>query len=342
MKNKKDVFAPILERAASSTARIVLPEGTDERVIKAAEIASLQNLCRVILLGDKITLATRLSKKALKNITIIDPIMEGKKREMYANTLYELRKHKGMTVEKALEALKNNITFAMMMLKSDDADGIVAGAITETADVLRSAFQIIKTKPECSKVSSAMLMEMPANSVHGQNGLMVFADCAVNENPTDEELADIAILSANTAKTICNIDPVVALLNYTTKADEDTDNEVVQKIKRAYKIVRRKSPMLAIDGEMQVDAALSPEVCVRKCGKSIVAGKANVLIFPDIVSGNIGYKLVQRIAGVRAIGPILQGLNKPVNDLSRGTTAEEIVLNIAITVLQSKETVKGV
>ena len=341
MKKKQDVFAPILERAAGCNARIVLPEGFDERVIKAAEMASSQDLCNIIILGDRVTLATKFSKKALKNITIIDPISETKKREMYANSLYELRKHKGMTIEKALEALKNPITFAMMMLKSDDADGVVAGAVATTAEVLRNAFQIIKTKPGCSKVSSAFLMEMPNDSL-GENGLMVFGDCAVNENPNDEELADIAIETAVTAKTIANINPKVALLNYTTKADENSEVEVVQKIKRAFKIVRRKNPALAIDGEMQVDAALNPVVCNQKYGKSVIEGKANVLIFPDLVSGNIGYKLVQRIAGVRAIGPILQGLNKPVNDLSRGTTAEEIVLNIAITVLQSKNTVKGV
>lgn len=341
MKKTADVFAPIIERAKESNARIVLPEGFDNRIVKAAELASLQNLCKIIVLGDKVTLETQLNKKALKNITIIDPISETKKREMYANTLYELRKHKGMTVEKALEALKNPITFAMMMLKSDDADGVVAGAVATTAEVLRNAFQIIKTKPGCSKVSSSFIMEMPNDNL-GENGFMVFGDCAVNENPTDEELADIAIETAATAKSIANINPRVALLNYTTKADENSEVEVVQKIKRAFRIVRRKNPSLAIDGEMQVDAALNPAVCQQKYGKSVIEGKANVLIFPDLVSGNIGYKLVQRIAGVRAIGPILQGLNKPVNDLSRGTTAEEIVLNIAITVLQSKDTIKGV
>lgn len=341
MKNKPDVFAALKEKAVGSNARIVLPEGFDDRVVSAAEMASLQDLCKIIILGDKVTIATKLGKKALKNITIIDPISETKKREMYANSLYELRKHKGMTVEKALEALKNPITFAMMMLKSDDADGVVAGAVATTAEVLRNAFQIIKTKPECSKVSSAFLMEMPNDSL-GENGFMVFGDCAVNENPTDEELADIAIFSAKTAKAIAGINPKVALLNYTTKADENSEVEVVQKIKRAFKIARRKDPSLAIDGEMQVDAALNEAVCKQKYGKSVIEGKANVLIFPDLVSGNIGYKLVQRIAGVRAVGPILQGLNKPVNDLSRGTTAEEIVLNIAITVLQTKDTVKGV
>lgn len=342
MKKKTDVFSQIIERAAGSNARIVLPEGSDERIILAAEMAARKDLCELIVLGDKITLATKFSRKALKNITIIDPATESKKREMYANTLYELRKHKGMTPEQALEELKDNLVFAMLMLKSDDADGIVAGAITETADVLRPAFQIIKTKPDCSKVSSVMLMEMPQGSSLGEKGLMVFADPAVIENPTDEELADIAILSSETAKNICDISPNVAMLSYTSKSPEDNDSELVQKVKRAYKIVRRKQPYLRVDGEIQVDAALDEAVCKRKCPSCEVNGKANVLVFPDLQSGNIGYKLVQRIAGVRAVGPILQGLNKPVNDLSRGTNAEEIMLNIAITVLQSRTTVKGI
>lgn len=342
MKRKHDVFQQILERAKGSTARIVLPEGHDPRVVEAVEWAAVNNLCKLIVLGDKIWLANRFSKKALKNIDIIDPKSVAKRREMYAHSLYELRKNKGMTEEKAMEALKDNVTYAMMMLKSDDADGIVAGAVRETADVLRPAFQIIGTKPEVSKVSSSMIIEMREGSNLGENGMMVFADCAVNPNPTDEELADTALLSSITAKTICGINPKVALLSYTTKADEDINSEVVQKVKRAYKIARRKNPSLCIDGEMQGDAALSKEVCDAKCRDSIIDGKANVLIFPDVTSGNIAYKLVQRISEVRAIGPILQGLNKPVNDLSRGTTAQEIILNIAITVLQSKDTIKGI
>ncbi len=342
MKRKHDVFQQILDRASGSNARIVLPEGHDPRIVEAVEWASVNNLCKLIVLGDKIWLANRFSKKALKNIEIIDPKSVAKRREMYAHSLYELRKHKGMTEEKAMEVLKDNVTYAMMMLKSDDADGVVAGAVRNSADILRPAFQIIGTKPGVSKVSSSMIIETREDTPLGENGMLVFADCAVNLNPTDDELADTAILSANTAKTICGINPKVALLSFTTKADEDTSIEVVQKIKRAYKIARRKNPSLCIDGELQGDAALDKIVCDSKCRDSILDGKANVLIFPDVVSGNIAYKLVQRISGVRAIGPILQGLNKPVNDLSRGTTAQEIILNIAITVLQSKDTIKGI
>jgi phosphate acetyltransferase len=336
MKIKLDAFKFIVDKAMGSRARIVLPEGNDSRIQEAAEWAGANGLCRIILLGDK-TLQAKFSKKALKNITIINPKLENRTREQYANTLYEIRKDKGMTPENAAEAVKDNIMFATMMLHACDADGIVAGAEKETADVLRPAFQIIKTRADITKVSSVMLMEMPQGSNLGKNGLMVFADPAVNPNPSSEELADIAILSAHTAQTICSIKPIVALLSYTTKAAENYDSEVVQKVKNAYRIARRKDSSLVIDGEMQADAALSPVVCEAKCKGSIVGGKANVLVFPDIVSSNISYKLVQRIAGVRAVGPILQGLNKPVNDLSRGTSAEEIVLNIAITVLQSRE-----
>ncbi|MBQ8468874.1 MAG: phosphate acetyltransferase [Clostridia bacterium] len=340
-KRKYDPFASIIERAKGSTAKIVLPEGHDPRILEAANWAAENNLCKIILLGDKNLLASKIRRKAQKNITIIDPKSSGKTREMYAYSLFQLRKDKGMTEEKAMEALKDNLTFAMMMLKSEDADGIVAGAVRETADVLRGAFSIIKARPKISKVSSVMLIEVPEGNKIGENGILVFGDCAVNINPTDEELADTAILSAETAKTICNMRPNVALLGFTTKSHEDVDDEQTQKIKRAYKIVRRKDPMLRIDGELQGDAALSPLVAASKCRDSDVEGKANVLIFPDIMSGNIGYKLAQRVANTRAIGPILQGLNKPVNDLSRGTTAEEIIYNIAITVLQSKNTIKG-
>lgn len=341
MKRKYDAFNFILERASGSNARIVLPEGHDSRIVEAAEYVAANNICKIIILGDKNTLASRFSKKALKNITVVDPKSVAKKREMYAYNLFQLRKDKGMTEEKALEALKDNITYAIMMLKCDDAEGVVAGAVRETADVLRPAFQIIKKLPTVSKVSSSMIIEMPENSSLGDNNLMIFADCAVNLCPTDEELADIALLSAKTAKSICAIDPRVALLSYTTKASDSINDNLVLKVKRAYHIARRRDPSLIIDGDIQADAALSQTVCDSKCSGSMLDGKANVMIFPNIESGNISYKLVQRIAGVRAIGPILQGLNKPVNDLSRGTTVEEIILNIAITVLQSKDAIKG-
>lgn len=339
---KRNVFQNIIDKAKGSGKRIVLPEGNDERIIEAAEKASLMGLCKIIIIGNKILLKDKLSKKAQNNIEIIDIESEGKKREMYAQSLYELRKNKGMTIEKALEILKDPIYFATMMLYSDDADGVVAGSVYHSADVMRPAFQIIKTAPNISKVSSSFIMEMPEGSNYGENGMMVFADCGVNENPTDQELAEIAILSAKLAENICEMKPRVAFLSYSTKADANVEDENIQKVKRAYKIARRLDSMLLTDGELQVDAAIVPEVAKFKCGDSNnLEGRANVLIFPDLNSGNIAYKLVQRLANVKAVGPILQGLKKPVNDLSRGANADEIVLVMAITALQTKTSIKG-
>ena len=340
-KEKQDALNIIIEKAVGSGKKIVLPEGDDQRVIDAAIKASMLDICKVVIIGNKIVLKDKIPKKALRNIEIIDIQSESKRREMYAKSLYELRKEKGMTEEKANELLKDPVYFATMMLKCDDVDGVVAGAVYESADVMRPAFQIIKNKPGISKVSSCFIMEMPQNCGLGENGMMLFADCGVNQNPTDEELAEIAVETAKTAETICGIKPRVAMLSYSTKADADIDNEDIQKVKRAYKIVRRKDSSLMVDGELQVDAALVPEITKIKCRSSTLEGKANVLIFPNLDSGNIGYKLVQRIANVRAIGPVLQGLKKPVNDLSRGCNSEEIVIAMAITALQSKMSIKG-
>ena len=339
--NKKSPFDAIIENAKASGKKIVLPESFDERVIEAAKKASILNICKVILLGDETILEGKFTKVELKNIEIINPLTDGKKREMYAQTYYELRKNKGMTEEKALEDMKDNMKFACMMLYLDDADGIVAGAVYHSADVMRPALQIIKSKPGISKVSSSFIMEMPNGSNLGENGFMIFSDCAVVIDPTDEELADIAICAADLAKNICGMTPRVALMSYSTRGDEDNPDETIQKVKRAYKLVRRKDSSLIVDGELQADASIVPSVAEAKAKGSAVEGKANVLVFPNINAGNIGYKLVQRIAGVKAVGPILQGLKKPVNDLSRGTNADEIVLNMAITVLQAKNIVKG-
>lgn len=336
---KSSPFDAIIEKAKGSGKRIVLPEGFDERVIEAARKASLLDLCKVIILGEE-NLKEKFTKKELKNIEVLNPLREDKKREMYANSYYELRKNKGMTPEKALEEMKENMKFACMMLASEDADGIVAGAVYHSADVMRPALQIIKSKPGVSKVSSSFIMEMP-NENFGENGFMIFSDCAVVINPTDEDLADIAILASELAENICGMKPRVALLSYSSKGKEDMEDETVQKVKRAYKLIRRKNSSLIVDGELQADAAIVPSVAEQKAKGSPVEGKANVLVFPDINAGNIGYKLVQRIAGVKAVGPILQGLKKPVNDLSRGTNADEIVLNMAITILQSNSVIKG-
>ncbi len=339
---KRDVFEGIIKKAQGSGKTIVLPEGNDERIIEAAEKAALLDICKVVIIGNKKLLENRFSKKAQKNIEIIDVETESKRREMYAHDLYEMRKNKGMTEELAMETLKNPMYYATMMLYSDDADGVVAGSVYKSADVMRPAFQIIKTMPNISKVSSCFIMEVREGFPYGENGLMVFADCAVIEDPTDQELAEIGVLSAKLAENILNIKPRVAFLSYSTKADVNVDNEQIQKIKRAYKIARRMDSMLIMDGEIQADAAIVPSVASMKCGSSNnLEGRANVLVFPDLNCGNIAYKLVQRLAGVKAVGPILQGLRKPINDLSRGTSADEIVLTMAITALQSKNSIKG-
>lgn len=330
-----NVFDKLIEKAKHTGKRIVLTETEDERVLTAAEKAASMDLCKVVLLGSEAELASKFSKEALANIVFVDTTEENDKQKEYANLLYELRKAKGMTEEKALETVKKDkLAYAMLMLKSEDADGVVSGAITHTADVLRPAFQIVKMKPGVSKVSSVFIMESP-NENYGENGFMIFADCGVNPNPTDEDLAEIAMLSSETAKAICSMDPKVAMLTYSTKSGDEMTDENVCKVKRALEILKTKAPELKVDGELQADAALVPSVAKLKAPNSTVAGHANTLIFPDLNAGNIGYKLVQRLAGVQAVGPILQGLNKPVNDLSRGTTADEIVLCMAITTLQA-------
>ncbi|MBR2391461.1 MAG: phosphate acetyltransferase [Clostridia bacterium] len=330
-----NVFDGLIEKAKNTSKRIILTETEDARVLEAAGKAGEMALCSVILLGNEEELASNFSAKALENITFVDPAKDSDQKSKYADLLYELRKAKGMTEEQAKEQVNDKLVFADLMLKSGDADGLVSGAITHTADVLRPAFQIVKVKPGVKKVSSVFIMESP-NENFGENGFMIFADCGVNPNPTDEDLAEIAILSSETARDICGMEPKVAMLTYSTKSGDEMTDENVCKVKRALQMVKERAPELAIDGELQADAAIVESVAKLKAPGSTVAGHANVLIFPDLNAGNIAYKLVQRLAGVKAVGPILQGLNMPVNDLSRGTTADEIVLCMAITMLQSK------
>ncbi len=329
-----DAFNYIIDKAKHTNKKIILTETEDQRIIDAANMAGEMGLCEVVLLGDEAELSSKISEKAKANITFVNPLIASEKQEEYVALLVELRKAKGMTEEIAREQVKNKLVYAMLMLRSGDADGVVSGAITHTAEVLRYAFQIVGTKQGVKKVSSVFIMESP-NENYGENGFLVFADCGVNPNPTDAELAEIANLSSETAKNICGMDPKVALLTYSTKSGDEMKDENVCKVKRALEIAKTEYPNLAIDGELQADAALVPSVAKLKSPNSTVAGNANVLIFPDLNAGNISYKLVQRLAGVRAVGPILQGLAKPVNDLSRGTNAEEIVLCMAITILQS-------
>jgi len=330
-----NVFDKLIESAKKTQKRIILTETEDERVLEAAGKAAEMNLCKVILLGKKEELENRYTEDMLKNIEFVDVEKSSEKKDAYANTLFELRKAKGMTEEQAKEQVNNKLNYAMLMLRSGDADGVVSGAINHTAAVLRSAFQIVKTKLGVKKVSSVFIMESPDAEKYGENGFMVFADCGVNPNPTDEDLAEITILASETAKQICGIDPKVAMLTYSSKSGDEMTDENVCKVKRAYQMVKERAPELVVDGELQADAAIVESVAKQKAPGSVVGGKANVLIFPDLNAGNIAYKLVQRLAGVKAVGPILQGLNQPVNDLSRGTTADEIVLCMAVTILQS-------
>jgi phosphate acetyltransferase len=329
-----NLIESIKESARQDRQRIVLPEGHEERTLKAADIVIKEGLADITILGNKedvLKHAQELSLKNLERASIIDP-KTSDKREVYANLMVELRKSKGLTKDEALELLDNPLYFSTVMIKYGDADGEVAGADNATGDVLRPAFQFVKTLPGITVVSGAFLMFLK-DKEFGDDGLMIFADCAVHPNPTDKELAEIAVATARTTRAIAKIEPRIAMLSFSTKGS--AQHEMVDKVVKATEIAKSLDPALKIDGELQADAAIVESVGLKKAPGSPIAGKANVLIFPSLESGNIAYKLVQRLAHAEAIGPVLQGLAAPINDLSRGCSVNDIVELIAITANQA-------
>ena len=328
------VLDSIKEKAKADVKHILLPEGSEERTVQAARIITDQKSAKVTLLGDEEEIKKVAEKfnVCLCGIDIINPLTDPD-FEHYANGFYELRKAKGMTPEKARETIKNTLFYACMMIKEGKADGMVSGAINTTGNTLRPGLQIIKMAKGINTISSCFIMEIP-NKEYGDNGLMLFGDCAININPNPDELASIAIATANTAKTLLGMDPKVAMLSFSTKGSAKHEN--VDKVTAALAKVKELAPDLDVDGELQADAAMVPKVAALKAPGSKVAGHANVLIFPDLQAGNIGYKLVQRLAGAEAVGPVSQGFAKPINDLSRGCSIADIVSVVAITAVQAQ------
>ena len=329
-----ELMNKLWDAAKADKRRIVLPEGDEDRTLVAAQRIQELGLAYPVLVGDN----SRINEKAkelgvnLEGIEIVDP-NNSERLQTYINEFYELRKNKGMTLEKAEKIVKDPLYFGTMMVKLDDADGMVSGAVHTTGDLLRPGLQIIKTAPGVSVVSSFFIMMVPG-STYGEEGMLLFSDCAVNPNPNYEQLAAIAIATADTAKNLCKIEPRVAMLSFSTMGS--ADHEMVDKVRKATELAKELRPDLLIDGELQLDAAIVQKVADLKAPDSAVAGKANVLVFPDLQAGNIGYKLVQRFANASAIGPICQGFAKPINDLSRGCSSDDIVNVVAVTAVQAQ------
>lgn len=327
----------IVARAKSNKQRIVLPEATEERTLKAADRVLADDLADLILIGNPDELKTLAAKWDLHNIdkaTIVDPL-NNPKAEEYAELLAELRKKKGMTIEQARELVKNPLYLGCMIIKTEGADGQISGALSTTGDTLRPALQIIKCAPGVTCVSGAMLM-LTHEHQYGDDGIIVMGDVAVTPVPTAEQLAQIAVCTAQTARSVAGIqDPRVAMLSFSTKGS--AKHEVVDKVVEATRLAHELTPELKLDGELQADAALVPAVGEKKAPGSLIAGHANVLVVPNLEVGNISYKLVQRLGDALAIGPILQGIARPVNDLSRGCSIEDIYYMVAITACQAMD-----
>ena len=323
----------IKERASALHKRIVLPEGEDERVVKAAAEAVSQKIAEVVLLGDAEEIRKANPGVDLSGVEIVDPAKSEKRKE-YAALLYSLRKAKGMTEEEADKLSYDKTYFGVLMLKAGDVDGLVSGACHSTANTLRPGLQIVKAAPGVPLVSSYFLMIAPeGGNPYCEDGALIYSDCGLNENPTSEQRSDIAIISAKTAKAIAEMEPRVAMLSFSTKGS--AKHADIDKVTAALGMVKEKAPDLNIDGELQLDAAIVPAVAKSKAPGSPVAGHANVLIFPDLDAGNIGYKLTERLGGFQAVGPLCQGFAKPINDLSRGCKSDDVVAAIAITALQT-------
>jgi phosphate acetyltransferase len=326
----------IKNRAKKDIKKIVLPESDDDRTLKATSEVLKQKFAEIILIGNRNKILERAKELSLDNIEeaeIVDPNNSENYNE-FVEQFYELRKHKGMTIEKAKEFMLDNIYFGMMMVKQGYADGLVSGAVHSTSDTLRPALQILKTAPGTKLVSAFFMMIVP-NCIYGENGVFLFSDSGLNENPDSDALSEIALSSSKSFELLTGKTPKIAMLSYSSHGS--AKSELTEKVIKATNLVKEKAPDLLVDGELQLDAAIIPEVAEYKAKGSPLKGEANILIFPDLNAGNIGYKLVQRLAKAEAYGPLCQGIAKPVNDLSRGCSSKDIEGVVAITAVQAQE-----
>ena len=333
-----DLFKTLKATAIANKQRVVLPESTEPRTLKAADTIIAENIADVILIGEPAEIQAKAAELNLTHIDQARIVNPNKPEEIqkYVELFYELRKAKGISMEDAAKTAKNPLYLGCLLVKAGEADGQVAGAANSTGNVLRAAFQVIKTAPGITAVSGAFIMQLPEGSPYGEDGILVFADCAAIPAPTASELAQIAVSANRTAKSLANIaEPRIAMLSFSTKGSAKHDN--VTKVIEATRLAKEMDPSLHIDGELQADAALVPSVGASKAPGSEIAGRSNVLVFPNLETGNIAYKLVQRLAGAVAAGPIMQGLAAPVNDLSRGCSPEDIVKTVIMTCNQAIE-----